>query len=196
MALHGSWNRSEKDGYKVVSLHWDAKGKIEERDFVSGFLKDDTTIGRPAEIAEGPDGAIYISDDYTGVIYRVAYEDTTYKDTDQGQESLLSEMTGSNEPPVTYVTEDTLSEIDGQTRVALAEEGNALFTQHACSACHAEEGEGQIKLKQIGTKYNLDTLAIYLTAPTPPMPIYPLTDHQKRALGVYLLENDQEAVRE
>jgi glucose/arabinose dehydrogenase len=70
-ALHGSWNRSEKDGYKVVSLHWRPDGSIEQRDFISGFEVDDDVIGRPVDVAEGPDGAFYISDDYAGLIYRV-----------------------------------------------------------------------------------------------------------------------------
>ncbi|MFQ5417416.1 MAG: PQQ-dependent sugar dehydrogenase [Myxococcota bacterium] len=72
-ALHGSWNRTEKDGYKVVSLHWNASGGIEERDFVSGFEIDDDVIGRPVDVVEGPDGAFYVSDDYAGLIYRVAW---------------------------------------------------------------------------------------------------------------------------
>jgi len=72
-ALHGSWNRSSKDGYKVVSLHWREDGTIEQRDFVTGFELDDDVIGRPVDVAEGPDGAIYVSDDYAGVIYRVTH---------------------------------------------------------------------------------------------------------------------------
>ena len=75
VALHGSWNRSEKDGYKVVSLHWHANGRIEERDFAVGFEEDEDVIGRPVDVAEGPDGAIYVSDDYAGVIWRIAYRD-------------------------------------------------------------------------------------------------------------------------
>lgn len=73
VALHGSWNRSIKDGYKVVSLHWRADGQIEARDFLWGFLQDKRVIGRPVDIAEGPDGAFYVSDDYAGGIYRVAW---------------------------------------------------------------------------------------------------------------------------
>ncbi len=72
VALHGSWNRSKPDGYKVVSLHWNKDGKIEEHDFLTGFLTDQGVIGRPVDVAEDSDGAIYISDDYAGVIYRVA----------------------------------------------------------------------------------------------------------------------------
>ena len=72
MALHGSWNRSVPDGYKVISLHWDAQGKITSRDFLSNFLQNDNhIIGRPVDIEEGPDGSIYISDDYAGAVYRV-----------------------------------------------------------------------------------------------------------------------------
>ncbi|HEX9206738.1 MAG TPA: PQQ-dependent sugar dehydrogenase, partial [Steroidobacteraceae bacterium] len=72
VALHGSWNRSTPDGYKVVALRWLDDGKIEESDFLTGFLNDEGIIGRPAFVTEGPDGAIYVSDDYAGVVYRVS----------------------------------------------------------------------------------------------------------------------------
>jgi len=72
--LHGSWNRSEPDGYKVVSLHWGEDGAIEERPFLDGFRGPAGLIGRPVDVVEGPDGSIYVSDDYAGVIYRVSYE--------------------------------------------------------------------------------------------------------------------------
>jgi glucose/arabinose dehydrogenase len=72
VALHGSWNRSTPDGYKVVALRWNSGGAISESDLLTGFLSPDGIIGRPAFITEGPDGAIYVSDDYAGVIYRVS----------------------------------------------------------------------------------------------------------------------------
>ena len=71
VALHGSWNRSEKDGYKVVSLSFNAVGEIEMQDFLSGFLSDGDVIGRPAEVSESNDHFIYISDDYANAIYRI-----------------------------------------------------------------------------------------------------------------------------
>ncbi len=74
VALHGSWNRTHKDGYKVVSLHWGRDGRIEERDFAVGFELDEDVIGRPVDVTEGPDGAFYVSDDYAGSVYRIAYE--------------------------------------------------------------------------------------------------------------------------
>jgi len=71
VALHGSWNRSSKDGYKVVSLHWNERNEIEVRDFVSGFLDGESVYGRPVGVTEAANGTMYISDDYAGVIYRV-----------------------------------------------------------------------------------------------------------------------------
>lgn len=73
VALHGSWNRREKDGYKVVSLHWQPDGSIIQRDFLWGFLENGKVRGRPVDVAEGPDGAFYVSDDFAGRIYRVAW---------------------------------------------------------------------------------------------------------------------------
>jgi len=74
VALHGSWNRTQLDGYKVVALRWQEDGTIAESDFLSGFLGPGGIIGRPAGVVEGPDGAIYVSDDYAGVIYRITYK--------------------------------------------------------------------------------------------------------------------------
>jgi glucose/arabinose dehydrogenase len=73
VALHGSWNRSVPDGYKLVWLTWRDDGVIEERDFLTGFLSTSGVIGRPAGVAEGPDGAVYVADDFAGVVYRVRY---------------------------------------------------------------------------------------------------------------------------
>lgn len=72
VALHGSWNRSKLDGYKVVALEFAQDGRITERDFLTGFLGANGVVsGRPAGVTQGPDGAIYVTDDYAGVVYRV-----------------------------------------------------------------------------------------------------------------------------
>ena len=44
---------------------------IVERDFLTGFRNSEGILGRPAGVTQGPDGAIFITDDYAGVIYRV-----------------------------------------------------------------------------------------------------------------------------
>ncbi|MBL4682404.1 MAG: PQQ-dependent sugar dehydrogenase [Pseudomonadales bacterium] len=174
VALHGSWNRSQKDGYKVVSLHWDDTGRIEERDFVSGFLLNDTVVGRPAEVAEGPDGAIYISDDYASVIYRVAY----------GEAQKLQLAVPMNP----YNSVDTLSSLGEEQQLILASEGAELYQAYQCVACHADNGSSLKKLENLGERYNLETIAEYIRRPNSPMPIYPLTEAQRRSLGVYLIE--------
>ncbi len=73
VALHGSWNRTEKQGYELVSVHLGDDGKITERKLATGFERDEDVIGRPSDVAEGPDGAIYLSDDFTGSIYRIGF---------------------------------------------------------------------------------------------------------------------------
>lgn len=74
MSLHGSWNRARKQGYEAVSLNFQADGTIFEHKFITGFQKDEDVIGRPVDVADGPDGAVYASDDYAGSIYKVVYD--------------------------------------------------------------------------------------------------------------------------
>lgn len=73
VAVHGSWNRSEPTGYKIIRIKLDAKGAYEGmEDFVSGWLTDDGALGRPVDVVFGPDDALYVSDDKAGVIYRMS----------------------------------------------------------------------------------------------------------------------------
>ena len=74
VAYHGSWNRSEPTGYKIVRFKVDKDGKVSEvSDFITGWLSADkkNVYGRPVALKFGPDGALYVSDDAAGVIYRV-----------------------------------------------------------------------------------------------------------------------------
>jgi glucose/arabinose dehydrogenase len=74
VALHGSWNRTTKSGYKVVLLEWPADGgAIVETDFLTGFEVAENVIGRPVDVQDGPDGALYVSDDFGGAVYRVTW---------------------------------------------------------------------------------------------------------------------------
>lgn len=73
VALHGSSSRSEKIGYKVVRVLIKDGRPVGTEDFVSGWLKDGQVSGRPAGLVTGADGALYISDDNKGFIYRVSY---------------------------------------------------------------------------------------------------------------------------
>ncbi|HEY6302849.1 MAG TPA: PQQ-dependent sugar dehydrogenase [Terriglobales bacterium] len=80
VAFHGSWNRSVPTGYKVVRLKLDDKGQPVggAEDFITGWLAPGETkkgrwMGRPVGIVFGSDGAMYLSDDGGGVIYRITY---------------------------------------------------------------------------------------------------------------------------
>lgn len=75
VAIHGSGaaNRKEKIGYKVVRVMMKDGKPVSTEDFVTGWLKDAQISGRPAGLMTGADGALYISDDNKGFIYRVTY---------------------------------------------------------------------------------------------------------------------------
>lgn len=72
VAQHGSWNRSSKVGYRVVSVKADEAGSPVEP-FLWGFMnaQTDQVWGRPVDVAELPDGTILVSDDYANVIWAV-----------------------------------------------------------------------------------------------------------------------------
>lgn len=79
VAYHGSWNRSVPTGYKIVRYRFDEQGNyLGEEDFISGWLQQNSALGRPVDILIQPDGKIYISDDKAGVIYLVRYEGATH----------------------------------------------------------------------------------------------------------------------
>jgi glucose/arabinose dehydrogenase len=80
VAFHGSWNRGVPTGYKVVRVKLDDKGQPQggAEDFITGWLAPGETkrgrwMGRPVGVVVGGDGAIYVSDDAAGVIYRVTW---------------------------------------------------------------------------------------------------------------------------
>ena len=75
IALHGSWNRPQPVGYEVLRVPFDGgapSGPAEV--FATGWLADGRVSGRPVGLAVGPDGALYLSDDRGGFIYRIAYD--------------------------------------------------------------------------------------------------------------------------
>lgn len=74
IAFHGSWNRSVKAGYDVLWLPWDGQPAGEPEPLATGFLPAgaEGALGRPAGLAVGADGALYVSDDKAGFIYRIA----------------------------------------------------------------------------------------------------------------------------
>ncbi|MBQ0760129.1 MAG: PQQ-dependent sugar dehydrogenase [Zhongshania sp.] len=177
VALHGSWNRSIPDGYKVVSLQWQPDGTIVESDFVTGFLQGGKLLGRPVDVAEARDGSIFISDDYSGSIYRVVPAD--------GAESSFS-LTSTVKTPDTNI--GVLDAYDATQRAALVSQGEALYQQFNCAGCHVPQTANA--LTALHERYNAASLTDFFSAPTPPMPAFPLSAEQREALAVYLFDRE------
>jgi glucose/arabinose dehydrogenase len=174
VALHGSWNRTEPDGYKVVSLHFNGSD-IEQRDFLSGFETGGNIMGRPVDVTIGPDGAAYVSDDYAGAIYRIA----------PGESQSLAVTTGPAK-----VVEDRAYEPEKQA--ALFAQGEALFDSFACASCHMPtfDSLSRMSLKTLADRYTVSEVMDKIENPTAPMPAYPLDRSQREALAVYLLNRE------
>jgi glucose/arabinose dehydrogenase len=76
IAEHGSWNRSKaagRTGYRVTLVRLEGNRAVGYETFMSGFLDGDTALGRPVDIMVAPDGALLVSDDNGGAIWRVSY---------------------------------------------------------------------------------------------------------------------------
>jgi glucose/arabinose dehydrogenase len=70
IAEHGSWNRSEKIGYRITTV---APGKERYEIFAEGWLQGEQAWGRPADVLVMPDGSLLVADDRAGAIYRITY---------------------------------------------------------------------------------------------------------------------------
>ena len=74
-AEHGSWNRSKRTGYKVIRIRLkDGMPTGEYEDFVTGFVVNDSDVwARPVGVTVARDGALLISEDGNGTIWRVSH---------------------------------------------------------------------------------------------------------------------------
>lgn len=179
VALHGSWNRSTKSGYEVVALFFDDAGGVREEKFLTGFEVDEDVSGRPVDVAVGPDGALYVSDDFTGSVYRVAYGDP-------------ARAGGAAAPAAAAPGGDPLAVLAPAERQAAVARGRALWGDLGCAACHVAgaqaKGETYKPLTGVAGKYTIESLATFLSAPQPPMPLFPMDDAQRRDVAVYVLD--------
>lgn len=76
IAEHGSWNRSNKIGYRVMRIKMENGKAVGYEPFVYGWLDEEAqeAFGRPVDVLIMPDGAMLVSDDRAGVIYRITYK--------------------------------------------------------------------------------------------------------------------------
>ncbi len=74
IAEHGSWNRSKKIGYRLKRAIVNDAGKLVRQEvFAEGWLQGEDAWGRPVDVLVMPDGALLVSDDLAGAIYRISY---------------------------------------------------------------------------------------------------------------------------
>ncbi|MCZ6860953.1 MAG: hypothetical protein O7I42_11880 [Alphaproteobacteria bacterium] len=72
VAQHGSWNRSDPFGYRILRVRFDQEGRpVSKAVFAYGWLQDEEAWGRPVDIKELDDGSLLVSDDTADVIYRI-----------------------------------------------------------------------------------------------------------------------------
>jgi glucose/arabinose dehydrogenase len=72
IARHGPWNRTNK--YADVSVAWpDGKGGAKVEPFMTGFVENNSYLGRPVDFLVMKDGSLLVSDDHAGAIYRISY---------------------------------------------------------------------------------------------------------------------------
>jgi glucose/arabinose dehydrogenase len=71
---HGSWNKTVKVGGDIVVAQLNPDGTVKSvKPFITGFLQNNNYIGRPVDLLLMPDGAMLISDDWNGAVYRLSY---------------------------------------------------------------------------------------------------------------------------
>ena len=85
VAENGSWNRSSKVGYQIVWLQLE-NNKVIGRNTLVSFLDGEFPVARPYSLAIGHDGAMYISDDLKGNLYRLFYKDQQQIEKQSSQE--------------------------------------------------------------------------------------------------------------
>jgi len=74
IAEHGSWNRSTPIGYRVMVVELKGNQAVSYRPFAQGWLQGNRAWGRPVDVLVMPDGALLVSDDEAGAIYRITYK--------------------------------------------------------------------------------------------------------------------------
>ncbi|GMH39796.1 hypothetical protein BSKO_07694 [Bryopsis sp. KO-2023] len=103
IAEHGSWNRLEAIGYRVVRVKFTKNGRLVtgREDFAAGWLLDTKTgeaCGRPVDVLELPDGSLLVSDDFANDVYRISYSEEDAKKAKAKNEESEKKKAKKEEP--------------------------------------------------------------------------------------------------
>ena len=74
IAEHGSWNRSVPVGYRITLVRLKSNRVTQYEVFARGWLQGMSAWGRPVDLLVMPDGALLVSDDRAGAVYRISYQ--------------------------------------------------------------------------------------------------------------------------
>lgn len=146
IAQHGSWNRTEPVGYKLMRVTFDDANKVSGKEvFIDGWLQSGEAWGRPTDVLQLPDGSLLVSDDYNGVIYRISYGEE-----DAGKPQSVQAKDAPEAVSDLAMPESAVAHPDG--RVFVSEIGE-----------FGKDGDGQISV--IGSDGSKSTLAQFLDDP-------------------------------
>ena len=81
IAEHGSWNRSKKIGYRITLVRLEDGAPVSYEPFAHGWLQGESVSGRPVDLMVIDDGSMLVSDDLSGKIYRISYQEPANIDT-------------------------------------------------------------------------------------------------------------------
>lgn len=73
IAQHGSWNRSNKVGYRIMKVVLNGNTVSDYSPFATGWLNGEQSWGRPVDVMTLADGSILVSDDFANAVYRISY---------------------------------------------------------------------------------------------------------------------------
>jgi hypothetical protein len=76
IAEYGSWNRTKKAGYRIMEVDLSSEPPVYSV-FAEGWMQNETAWGRPVDILVTDDGALLVSDDMAGAVYRIEYTHAT-----------------------------------------------------------------------------------------------------------------------
>jgi len=74
IAEHGSWNRTEKIGYRITLVRLENGVPVSYEPFAEGWLQGESVSGRPVDLLVLEDGSMLVSDDLSGKLYRITYD--------------------------------------------------------------------------------------------------------------------------
>jgi glucose/arabinose dehydrogenase len=144
IAFHGSWNRAPapQDGYLVAFQPLkDGKPSGKWIRFADGFAGQYREPGRathrPAGLAVGPDGALYIADDVRGTIWRVTYQGPADAPLGDAPRATFLSALSPPETPAAIPPGSSADEVARGRRIYMGEDKGGT-----CLGCHGSDGRG------------------------------------------------------